>query len=137
MLKRRSRAGAARHDDHWQQVGAGPGDRRQSLVHGVQQHVLPEQVVDGVPGEGELGEHRDRYPESDRRRLTSTTLSALRIGSAMWTSAVQAATRANPCAYSDWNLMPPSSPDLARAVGRPSRFPSTSVGRFDPDTFRA
>ena len=47
-------------DDHRQQVGAGPHDLVQALVHGVEHGVLAEQVVDGVPGERKLGEQRDR-----------------------------------------------------------------------------
>ena len=47
--------------DHRQQVGGGLdelGDRR---THRREEGVLQEQVVDGVAGQAELGEHRDRH----------------------------------------------------------------------------
>ena len=47
-------------DDHRQQVCAGGDDRGQSLVYGVEHGVLSEQVVQGVAGEGQFGEHGDR-----------------------------------------------------------------------------
>ena len=42
-------------------------------------------------------------------------LSALRNGSATKTSAVHAATRAKPCAYSEWNVIDPSLPEQPAA----------------------
>ncbi len=47
-------------DDHRQQVGAGPNDGVEPLVHGVKNDVLPEQILDGVTGQRQLGEQRDR-----------------------------------------------------------------------------
>ena len=58
-------------DDHRQQVGAGLGrsPSRPSCTAS-STRVLAEQVVDGVAGQGQLGEHRDRDAGSDSRRLT-------------------------------------------------------------------
>ena len=44
------------------EVGGGRGDLRQGRMHRVEQGVLEEQVVRGVAGQPQLGEHRDRDP---------------------------------------------------------------------------
>ena len=50
------------HDDERQQVGGGPGEVDEGRLDLAEQHVLQEQVVDGVAGEAQLGEERDRRP---------------------------------------------------------------------------
>ena len=54
-------------------------------------------------------------PSADSCRATSMTLAALRAGSATYTSVVQAATRANPWAYSEEKLMRSSCPTGRRS----------------------
>ena len=48
------------HDEHRQQVGGRLDDLRQALVYGIEQGVLTQQVVDGVAGQRQLREQRDR-----------------------------------------------------------------------------
>ena len=48
-------------DEHGPQVGGGLGDPGERVVDGVEERVLQEQVVDGVAGEAQLGEDRERH----------------------------------------------------------------------------
>ena len=50
------------HHDEGQQVGGASGELDERGLDLAQQHVLQEQVVDGVAGDAELGEERDRRP---------------------------------------------------------------------------
>ena len=50
-------------DEHRQQIGGGLDDLRQALVDRVEQGVLTQQVVDGVAGQRQFREQRDRDTE--------------------------------------------------------------------------
>ena len=69
---------------------------RQALEHRVEQRVLEQQVVDGVPAERELGKTATATPSSWQARTWSRTVRALTAGSATVTGTVHAATRAKP-----------------------------------------
>ena len=79
-------------------------DRR---LDAVEQGVLEEQVVDGVAASATArGTPPRATPSSWHARACSSTISALRAGSAIATGTVQAATRANPWAYADQKSTP-------------------------------
>ena len=85
-------------DEHRAQVGGRRDDRGDAVAHGVEQRVLQQQVVDGVAGQAQLREDRDR----DALVVAGARLPRARLGvgagSATAIGIVQAATRANPWA---------------------------------------
>ena len=85
-------------DDDGPQLGGRLGDGDDGVVDRVEEGVLQQEVVNGIAGEPQLGEERERDAVVVQLAHLGDDGSALRAGSARATGSVHAATRAKPWA---------------------------------------
>ena len=84
------------HDDDRAQLRGLSRDPQHRRVHGVEEDVLEEEVLDGIPSQRQFGKTATATPSSWNRRTCSMIRSAFVAGSARATGSVHAATRAKP-----------------------------------------